>query len=127
MLLGGHEGTPPLGLRVEIAEERASWIARLREARPDASFEPGRASPHAILARSAGKPVELPGYAEGAWTPQEEGSQLVALALGAREGDVVLDACAGRGNKTGLLCRAVGPRGAVDAADLHPTKLERLE
>ena len=42
------------------------------------------------------------------------------------EGETVLDACAGRGNKTGLLARAVGPGGAVDAADLHPAKLERL-
>ncbi|MBX3264528.1 MAG: RsmB/NOP family class I SAM-dependent RNA methyltransferase, partial [Labilithrix sp.] len=66
------------------------------------------------------------GYDEGAWTPQEEGSQLVALALGARPGEAVLDACAGRGNKTGLLARAVGGAGSVDAADVHPKKLERL-
>jgi 16S rRNA (cytosine967-C5)-methyltransferase len=57
---------------------------------------------------------------------QEEGSQLVALALGARAGETVLDACAGRGNKTGALVAAVGPSGAVDAADLHPAKLESL-
>ncbi|CAN5739795.1 hypothetical protein BH11MYX4_BH11MYX4_27990 [soil metagenome] len=39
----------------------------------------------------------------------------------------MLDACAGRGNKTGLLARAVGEgQGGVDAADLHPAKLERL-
>ena len=66
----------------------------------------------------------LPGWAEGEWSVQEEGSQLVALSLGARAGETVLDACAGRGNKTGALAGAVGPRGAVDAADLHPAKLE---
>ncbi|MDF2691841.1 MAG: Ribosomal small subunit methyltransferase, partial [Labilithrix sp.] len=125
-LLGAHEGAPPHGLRIEDAAARDEWLARLREARPQAIFETGRVSPHAVLARSAGKLVELPGYAEGAWTPQEEGSQVVALALGARSGDVVLDACAGRGNKTGLLARAVGPSGAVDAADVHPKKLDRL-
>lgn len=125
-LVSAHEGPPPLGLRVEDAAARDAWLARLRDARPSASFEAGRVSPHAVLARGAGRLVDLPGYDEGAWTPQEEGSQLVALALGAREGDVVLDACAGRGNKTGLLARAVGPRGAVDAADLHAKKLETL-
>jgi 16S rRNA (cytosine967-C5)-methyltransferase len=125
-LLGG-DAAPPIGLRVEDASARDAWLERLREARPDASFEPGRLSPHAILARSAGRVVDLPGYAEGAWTSQEEGSQVVALALGAREGDVVLDACAGRGNKTSILARAVGPRGAVDAADQHPNKLARLQ
>jgi 16S rRNA (cytosine967-C5)-methyltransferase len=125
-LLGALEGAPPTGLRVEAAAERGAWLARLREARPSASFEPGRVSPHAVLARGAGKVIELPGYEEGVWTAQEEGSQLVALALGARPGDVVLDACAGRGNKTGLLARAVGPGGAVDASDVHPKKLDRL-
>jgi 16S rRNA (cytosine967-C5)-methyltransferase len=63
---------------------------------------------------------------EGAWSIQEEGSQTVALALGAREGETVLDACAGRGNKTAILARAVGPSGAVDAADAHPKKLGQL-
>lgn len=125
-LLGQHGAPPPLGLRVEDASARGAWLARLREARPGARFELGAISPHAILASGAGKIALLPGYAEGAWTPQEEGSQLVALALGARAGDVVLDACAGRGNKTGLLARAVGAEGAVDAADVHPNKLERL-
>jgi 16S rRNA (cytosine967-C5)-methyltransferase len=57
---------------------------------------------------------------------QEEGSQLAALAVGARAGESVLDACAGRGNKTGVLARAVEPDGAVDACDSSPSKLERL-
>jgi len=117
---------PPLGIRVEDAQARDAWLARFREARPEATFELGRVSPHAILVRGAGRVSDLPGYDEGAWTVQEEGSQVVALALGARPGDVVLDACAGRGNKTGLLARAVGAAGAVDAADLHPKKLDQL-
>lgn len=118
--------SPPLGLRVENASERDTWLARLREARPEASIEAGLVSPLAIVARGAGRLTDLPGWAEGAWTSQEEGSQVVAAALGARAGETVLDACAGRGNKTGLLARAVGASGAVDAADLHPAKLERL-
>jgi 16S rRNA (cytosine967-C5)-methyltransferase len=126
-LLGSHDAPPPLGIRVEDAGEREVWLTRLGEARPHATFEAGKLSPHAILARGAGRVVDLPGYAEGAWSPQEEGSQAVALALDAKPGDVVLDACAGRGNKTGLLLRAVGPSGAVDAVDLHPKKLETLK
>lgn len=125
-LLGSHDGGPPIGLRIESAAIREEWLARFRAERPLATFELGRVSPHAVLARGAGKVVDLPGYDEGVFTPQEEGSQLIALALGAQPGDVVLDACAGRGNKTGLLARAVGQAGAVDAADVHPKKLDRL-
>jgi 16S rRNA (cytosine967-C5)-methyltransferase len=50
----------------------------------------------------------------------------VALALGVKAGETVLDACAGRGNKTALLAEMVGETGAVDAVDQHPSKLTRL-
>lgn len=126
-LVAAQDGPPPLGIRVEDANARDEWLVRLRIARPNATFELGKLSPHAILARGAGRIVDLPGYAEGAWFPQEEGSQAVALALEAKPGEAVLDACAGRGNKTGLLARMVGPSGAVDAVDLHPKKLETLK
>jgi 16S rRNA (cytosine967-C5)-methyltransferase len=115
-----------VALRVEDAGARDLWLARLRAAAPAASFEAGAVSPRAILARGAGKPQALPGWSEGAWAVQEEGSQLAALAVGVREGDIVLDACAGRGNKTSVLARAAGPRGAVDACDTSIAKLERL-
>ena len=42
---------------------------------------------------------------------QEEGAQLVAWAVGARAGERVLDACAGRGQKTSLLVEQVGAEG----------------
>ena len=117
---------PPVALRVEHADDRDACIDRLRAAQPAGSFERGLTSPLAILARGAGRPQSLPGYAEGLISVQEEGSQLAALAVGARPGDEVLDACAGRGNKTAVLARAVGPRGAVDACDKNAAKLDRL-
>jgi 16S rRNA (cytosine967-C5)-methyltransferase len=117
---------PAVALRVEDAAERDAWVARLRAAAPDGAFVAGRVSPLAILARGASKPQRLPGWNEGAWSVQEEGAQLAALAVGARAGETVLDACAGRGNKTALLARAVGAGGAVDACDASPAKLERL-
>jgi 16S rRNA (cytosine967-C5)-methyltransferase len=117
---------PAVALRVELAHDRDAWVERLRAAAPEARFELGNVSPHAILARGAGKPQSLPGWHEGAWSIQEEGSQVAALALGAHDGDLVLDACAGRGNKTAVLVRAVGPRGAVDACDASGAKLDRL-
>jgi len=117
---------PAVALRVEAAQDRDAWIERLRAVAPDARIEPGSVSPLAILARGAGKPQRLPGWTEGAWSIQDEGSQLAALAVGAQAGEQVLDACAGRGNKTGLLARAVGPSGAVDVCDSIPAKLDRL-
>jgi 16S rRNA (cytosine967-C5)-methyltransferase len=116
---------PPIGLSLRKSEERAEWIETLHKAASNAVFEAGKASPFAILVRGAGDVRRLPGAGDG-WIVQEEGAQVVALSLGAREGDRVLDACAGRGNKTWILAHAVGQTGAVDAADLYATKLERL-
>jgi 16S rRNA (cytosine967-C5)-methyltransferase len=111
---------------VELPGDRMAL--RLRAEGPGISFdsEPGRASPRARIVRAVGDPRNLPGYAEGAFVVQEEGSQLVAIAVGARPGERVLDACAGHGQKASLLAEAVGPAGSLVAADLHPEKLRSL-
>ncbi|WP_437569426.1 RsmB/NOP family class I SAM-dependent RNA methyltransferase [Sorangium sp. So ce542] len=116
---------PPTGLCLSPGEDRDAWLAALRGAAPAATFEAGRVSPAAIIARGAGDLRRLPGFG-AAWIGQEEGAQALAFALGARPGERVLDACAGRGNKSWLLSRAVLPGGAVDAADLYPAKLSQL-
>jgi 16S rRNA (cytosine967-C5)-methyltransferase len=114
---------PPVGLRVREAGAREDVMKRLAAAYPSAELRAGTVSPLAILARGIGKPQSLPGFAEGEISVQEEGSQAVALAAGARAGETVLDACAGRGNKTGVLALS----GAnVDACDRDPRKLDRL-
>ncbi|WP_437632995.1 RsmB/NOP family class I SAM-dependent RNA methyltransferase [Sorangium sp. So ce854] len=116
---------PPTGLCLAPGEDRDAWLEALRAAAPSAIFEAGHVSPRAIVARGAGDLRRLPGFG-AAWIGQEEGAQALAIALGARPGERVLDACAGRGNKSWLLSRAVLPGGAVDAADLYPAKLSQL-
>jgi len=116
---------PPLGIALARGEDRDEWIARLREAAPNATIEAGRISPRAINLRGAGDARRLPGCDE-AWITQEEGAQALALLVGARPGERVLDACAGRGNKAWILSGEVGASGSIEAADLHPRKLEEL-
>lgn len=116
---------PPLCLRVRHGD-RDSWIDRLCRELPDARFEPSPVAPRGIRCADGGDPRRWPGVAEGALVLQEEGSQVIAEALGVQPGDRVLDACAGRGNKTLALADRLGNAGAVDAADLHGSKLERL-
>jgi 16S rRNA (cytosine967-C5)-methyltransferase len=86
----------------------------------------GGLSPLARLV-SGGDPRKRAGYAEGAFVVQEEGAQLIALAVGARPGDRVLDACAGRGQKASLLAERIAPDGELWTADVHPGKLRALE
>jgi 16S rRNA (cytosine967-C5)-methyltransferase len=116
----------PLDLRARRGDDREALIGQLRGALPQADVTAGRVSPLAIKLRGARDGRRLDLVKNGTLAVQEEGAQLVALSLGAKPGDIVLDACAGRGNKTAILAEHVGSTGAVDAADQHPQKLARL-
>jgi len=124
---------PPVVLRVEddapgARDAAVARIAAFLSASPmhGAEVLPGAVSPLAVLVRGGGDPRALPGYAEGALTVQEEGAQAVALAVGARPGERIADACAGHGGKTTFFLRAVGAAGHVTALDLYEEKLERI-
>jgi 16S rRNA (cytosine967-C5)-methyltransferase len=124
-VVGAREAEALLGAGVPLGRNWARLVAgKSAPAWLDAA-EPHGASP---LARKlpGGDPEKLEGYAEGAFVVQEPGAQLVGLALGAGPGERVLDACAGRGQKTTLLVEQVGSAGEVWAADSHPKKLDAL-
>ena len=57
---------------------------------------------------------------------QDEGSQVLGLALGVAPGATVLDLCAGAGGKTLQLASLLGGQGALHAADVDLGRLERL-
>jgi 16S rRNA (cytosine967-C5)-methyltransferase len=115
-----------VGLRIRWGDDRDAWAKKLAEIAEGATVRAGRASPLAIVVQGGRDPEKLASYGEGRIAIQEEGAQVVTLALGARAGETVLDACAGRGNKSALLAELVGSKGAVDAADRYPQKLDRL-
>jgi len=106
---------------------RAELLELLRNARPEAEIAPARLSPVGVLTRRIGSPRNLPGYAEGTFSVQEEGAQLIALALGAQPGERIADLCAGHGGKTTWLAQRVGPSGQLIAADKDERKLSDLE
>ena len=116
-LLGADTSPPPKALRMRTARAIPKSLV-------DAS--PGRASPLCRVMRGCGDPRSLPGYDEGEFVVQEEGAQVVGLALGALPGERVLDACAGHGNKAALLAERVGSEGQVWVCDRYPTKLRKL-
>ncbi|HET9931819.1 MAG TPA: transcription antitermination factor NusB [Polyangiaceae bacterium] len=117
-LLGGGDIAPTVGVRLVAGREAPAWA---REA------STGRVSPRARRIERRGDPKQLEGYADGSFVVQEEGAQAVALLLGARPGERVLDACAGRGQKASLLAEQVGASGEVFATDVHPPKLDALQ
>ncbi|MFD4835019.1 RsmB/NOP family class I SAM-dependent RNA methyltransferase [Streptomyces uncialis] len=86
---------------------------------------PGRWSPYAVRLTEGGEPGALDAVREGRAGVQDEGSQLVALALAAApvEGrdEKWLDGCAGPGGKAALLAGLAAERGAfLLAAEKQP-------
>ncbi|MBU6244464.1 MAG: RsmB/NOP family class I SAM-dependent RNA methyltransferase [Actinomycetales bacterium] len=122
--LGPRRGELADLLRADNAPARPTLVARPGRMRPEDlwaldGIEPGRWSPLAgILA--AGAPDALPVVRAGAAGVQDEGSQLVALALAravvtSREGRW-LDLCSGPGGKAAVLAGLAAVDGAGRAA-----------
>jgi 16S rRNA (cytosine967-C5)-methyltransferase len=88
--------------------------------------EPGRLVPDALLVRGVGDLARLPAVAEGRATPQDQASQAVAAALGARPGERILDLAAAPGGKATAVAEAMGDDGLVVAADLRPGRAGRV-
>jgi 16S rRNA (cytosine967-C5)-methyltransferase len=90
-----------------------------------AGARPGRHSPYA--ARWSGNPAELESVRSGRAGVQDEGSQLVTLALARASAPVGpwLDLCAGPGGKTALLTGLAAAEGSrVLAAELAPHRAD---
>lgn len=119
------DALPAANLRVRAGRSREEVCQRIASAFPEAEIVAGLVSERCIVVRGAGDPEKLPGIGLD-FVVQEEGAQAIALSVGARPGESILDACAGRGGKTLLLAELVAPGGAVDACDRHPQKLAHI-
>lgn len=88
-------------------------------------FEPASRCPEAYRYRAGGDPRRLPSFEAGDFLVQELGAQLLARMLEPREGERVLDVCAGRGHKTSIL-GDLAPSAEVTAVDVHTHKVAAL-
>ncbi|CAL9606010.1 RsmB/NOP family class I SAM-dependent RNA methyltransferase [Streptomyces pilosus] len=118
---GGREGIEDL-LRADNERPEVTLVARpgratTAELLDEEAAVPGRWSPHAVRLAEGGEPGAIAAVAEGRAGVQDEGSQLVALALANApvEGRdrMWLDGCAGPGGKAALLGALAAERGAV--------------
>jgi len=89
-----------------------------------------RPTPHSPWGlRLEGKPAltKLEAFARGAIEVQDEGSQLLALLVEPRRGEMVVDFCAGAGGKTLALGAAMRNTGRLYAFDTSAHRLDNLK
>jgi 16S rRNA (cytosine967-C5)-methyltransferase len=114
----------PLALRAQrLRTDRAALTARLEADHPDVALQPSPWAPQALLAHGLGDPERSPAFAEGLFTVQDVGAQLVGHLLAPAPGMRVLDACAGVGGKSTHLAELAGEGAIIDAVDISPVKL----
>jgi 16S rRNA (cytosine967-C5)-methyltransferase len=116
----------PLDLRVNA----------LTDKRPDVQKELALAAIKAVATpfspwglRIDGKPAlaKLDAFARGAVEVQDEGSQLLALLLDAKRGEMVVDFCAGAGGKTLAIGATMRNTGRLYAFDTSAHRLDALK
>ena len=79
--------------------------------------------------RIAGKPAlnKTEAFTRGAFEVQDEGSQLLAMLLDAKRGEMVVDFCAGAGGKTLAIGAAMRSTGRLYAFDTSGHRLDALK
>ena len=115
----------PLDLRVNVFKQKVAPVrAELAQVAIETVATPY--SPWGL--RVAGKPAlqKLDAFTRGAIEVQDEGSQLLALLLDARRGEMVADFCAGAGGKTLALGSAMRNTGRLYAFDVSAHRLAQL-
>ncbi|MEX2105477.1 MAG: 16S rRNA (cytosine(967)-C(5))-methyltransferase RsmB [Solirubrobacterales bacterium] len=125
-LLAACNEPAEVAMRVNLSRgDRESQLARLREAgvdvhAPEADW-PLAAPESIVIEGRTGESVPAAVLA-GELTPQSRGSAAVVEVLDPREGEHVLDLCAGPGIKTGQVAARMGDRGEVISVELDPDR-----
>lgn len=116
----------PLDLRVNaLTDKRAEVKEELAKAAIKSEATPF--SPWGL--RIEGKPAltKLDAFTRGAVEVQDEGSQLLALLLDAKRGEMVVDFCAGAGGKTLAIGATMRNTGRLYAFDTSAHRLDALK
>jgi 16S rRNA (cytosine967-C5)-methyltransferase len=116
----------PLDLRVNVLQAKRDQMQKeLAQAAIQSEATPY--SPWGL--RVHGKPAlnKLDAFTRGAIEVQDEGSQLLALLLDAKRGEMVVDFCAGAGGKTLAIGAAMRSTGRLYAFDVSGHRLDALK
>jgi 16S rRNA (cytosine967-C5)-methyltransferase len=111
----------PLDIRTNVAKTTREAV---RADFPDS--EPTAFSPWGLRLPSGSRVDDSDAYRSGLVEIQDEGSQLIALACEVRDGQRVVDLCAGAGGKA-LALAAAAPGAAILATDSNRGRLAKLD
>jgi len=115
--------TAPLDLRVNLLKATREE-ARIALAREGLQAEPTPFSPWGLRLQNRQSITSGKAFQDGLVEIQDEGSQLIALAVGAKPGMRVADYCAGAGGKTLAIAMGMENKGHIVACDVSAPRLD---
>lgn len=116
----------PLDIRVNTLKgKRDKVLAQLQAEGFTAEATPF--SPWGIRFQDKPSLNRHPLFLDGTLEIQDEGSQLLALLLGAKRGEIVVDFCAGAGGKTLAIAAMMANQGRIYAFDTAEKRLANLK
>jgi 16S rRNA (cytosine967-C5)-methyltransferase len=115
----------PIAIRANTLRCDRVELRRVLE-REGVEARPSEIAPHALRLHGRPNIQGLQAWRQGLFEVQDEGSQLVAEALSACPGDLVVDLCAGSGGKTLAIGAHMQNRGRLIAVDVDPQRLVDL-
>ena len=116
----------PLDLRVNMLTDKRPDVQKELKLAGIAA-QPTPYSPWGLRLDSKPALTKLDAFARGAMEVQDEGSQLLALLLDAKRGEMVVDFCAGAGGKTLAIGAAMRSTGRLYAFDTSAHRLDALK
>ncbi len=117
---------PPLTLRTNTLKASRAELVRSLVAECKSAVDADIAPDAVVVAGLRRRLTELTAFRDGWFQVQDEAAQLVSLLLDPQPGDTVLDACAGRGGKSGHLAQMMRDQGRVTAVDRSAARLSLL-
>jgi len=117
---------PPLTIRCNTLKTDRKKLLKCIE-KDVAHVEYTTYSPVGVLLSNPKQSIgEIKAFEKGMFQVQDEAAQLVTFLLYPRPGEIILDACAGLGGKTGHIAQMMENRGKLMAMDTNEKKLFRL-
>lgn len=117
---------PPLTLRANTLKASRDELAAAVQPFA-ATTAPAAAAPDAVHTSGLKTALgDLEAFQQGWFQVQDEAAQLVSILLDPQPGEVVLDACAGRGGKTGHMAQLMRNQGHLVALDQSASRLSQL-
>jgi 16S rRNA (cytosine967-C5)-methyltransferase len=114
----------PVTLRVNCLQQSPNIVADVLSA-AGAPAAPGP-WPESLRLHQSVRVDNLPGFAEGWFSVQDESSMAAARLLAPQPGESVLDLCAAPGGKTTHLAELMQDRGTILAVDQDAERLQRV-